>query len=59
LAKLLTAVIRGDRLNEGLLAVSFENGLIVHVLRRMSALAREPDEAVGTLAPARVPAHFG
>jgi hypothetical protein len=39
LRKLLTALVRGDRFVDGLLAQAFESGLVVAVLERLSELA--------------------
>ena len=39
--KLLTAVIREDRFNEGALGDSFESGFIAAIARRAKALAEE------------------
>jgi len=41
LGKLLTAVIREDRFNEGALGDSFESGFIAAIARRAKALAEE------------------
>ena len=38
--KLLTALIRGDRFNEGLVLEAFENGLLRHLIDRLSALSK-------------------
>jgi hypothetical protein len=39
LAHLITALIRADRFNEGLLLDSFQSGLIARIARRASSLA--------------------
>ncbi len=42
LKKLVTAVVREDRFNEGALGGSFESGLMAAIARRAAALADEP-----------------
>jgi ABC-type nitrate/sulfonate/bicarbonate transport system substrate-binding protein len=41
LAKLLTALIRGDRLCEGMLAGAFESGLLPAILQRAKKLSQD------------------
>lgn len=41
LAHLLTALVRGDRFNEGLLLDAFGEGLLARIARRAAALAEE------------------
>lgn len=42
LAKLVTALVRQDRFNEGALGASFESGLMAAIARRAAALAPGP-----------------
>jgi hypothetical protein len=42
LAKLITALLRGDRFSEGSLGASYENGLLTRIIRRAVALAESP-----------------
>lgn len=42
LAKLVTALVRQDRFNEGALGASFESGLMAAIARRAAALAAGP-----------------
>lgn len=42
IAKLLTALIRSDRFNEGTLGDAFESGYIAAIARRAAALAGDP-----------------
>lgn len=43
LGKLVTAYVRGDRFNEGLLAEAFDSGMLTAIARRASVLAAELD----------------
>ncbi|MEO8272884.1 MAG: DUF6508 domain-containing protein [Chloroflexota bacterium] len=45
LAHLLTALVRGDRFNEGLLLDACKEGLLARIARRAAALAIEPMES--------------
>jgi len=48
LARILTAVIRGERFCDGAVADSFEAGLITGICRRASQLLKESDENAET-----------
>jgi hypothetical protein len=41
LARLITALVRGDRFNEGLLLDALEEGLLARIARRAAVLAEE------------------